>query len=93
MPGTLTVKTIQTQVAEIRQEITLDIKPKGAAGKDSAAVKANPHDVGAQAFFLKGGAKVGGTASMPNKAASAMRAFEAPSGEVIEKISTGIPKV
>mmetsp|Transcript_72868 Transcript_72868/g.165300 ORF Transcript_72868/g.165300 Transcript_72868/m.165300 type:complete len:90 (+) Transcript_72868:105-374(+) len=88
MPGTLTVRTVMSVTEEIRQEVTLDFKPKGA----SAGVTGNPHDVGAQAFFIQGGAKK--DASMSVKAESALRALGTPAGApILTGISQGVPKL
>lgn len=88
MPGTLTVKTTRTITQEVRQEITLEMKPKGAP---PPAAKGNPHDVGAQAFFMKGGAKTS-AASVPAKAAEAMRALEV-TPVALADVSPAIPRV
>mmetsp|Transcript_74944 Transcript_74944/g.173793 ORF Transcript_74944/g.173793 Transcript_74944/m.173793 type:complete len:91 (+) Transcript_74944:53-325(+) len=89
MPGTLTVKTVQTLFNGVHQEIHLDIKPKGAAAQSAA--KANPHDVGAQAFFMKGGAK-SGSSGISVKAEEALRSLDVKHPH-IEKVTPEIPRV
>mmetsp|Transcript_81300 Transcript_81300/g.242266 ORF Transcript_81300/g.242266 Transcript_81300/m.242266 type:complete len:102 (-) Transcript_81300:66-371(-) len=87
MPGTLTVRTITTHTGQVRQEISLDIKPKGA---QQNTAQGKTHDVGAAAFFSRGSQKSSAQKDS-SKAGTVMRTLEAPPAS--KEITMVTPKV